>query len=151
MRSVSRGFLTDSNILVYVHDPRDVEKQRKAESLLDELIETGQCILSVQCLTEFFSVVTRRLPDPMTSVDALVQVSKLIRSCEILDLTPEAALEGFRGVVQYRMSIWDSLIWAVAKLNQVRYILTEDAEHGRFLEGVHYLNPFHADFELSSI
>jgi len=32
-----------------------------------------------------------------------------------------------------------------------RDILTEDAEHGRVLEGVHYLNPFAFAFDLALI
>ncbi len=37
----------------------------------------------------------------------------------------------------------------MAKLNQVPNVLTEDAPHGRLLEGVRFLNPFHPTFDLS--
>lgn len=37
------------------------------------------------------------------------------------------------------------MIWAVAKLNQVPYLLSEDGDHGRFLEGVRWYNPFRED------
>lgn len=46
------------------------------------------------------------------------------------------------------MHFWDGLIWAAAKLNQVAYVLTEDAPHGRTVEGVQFLNPFSPEFEL---
>lgn len=36
-------------------------------------------------------------------------------------------------------------------MNGVPYVLTEDAEHGRFLEGVSYLNPFDARFDLAPL
>lgn len=45
------------------------------------------------------------------------------------------------------MSVWDALVWATAKLTQIRYLLTEDAEHGRSLEGVTYLNHFDPRFD----
>ena len=60
-------------------------------------------------------------------------------------------LEGCRGATEHHLSLWDALIWAVAKLNQVPDVLTEDAEHERFLEGVRFLNPFAAGFDLASL
>jgi predicted nucleic acid-binding protein len=47
------------------------------------------------------------------------------------------------------MSIWDALIWAVARLNGVATIISEDT-HGR-IEGVSYLNPFDPQFDLATL
>ncbi len=49
------------------------------------------------------------------------------------------------------MSIWDALIWAAAKMNGIPYVLTEDARHGRVLEGVTYVNPFDPEFDLAPL
>ena len=49
------------------------------------------------------------------------------------------------------MSIWDALIWAVASVNHIPYVLTEDADHDRILEGVRFLNPFHPQFDLDAL
>ncbi len=149
--NASDAFLVDTNVLVYAHDPRDQDKQARALLVLDTLIATRRAVLSVQCLSEFFAVVARRLPEPLTNTEARLQVERFIRCCRVLDLTPIAVLEACRGVEQHGMSIWDALIWAVARLNQVPYLLTEDAEHGRFLEGVTYLNPFAPAFDLSTL
>ena len=151
MMNDSNAFLLDTNILVYAHDPRDRLKQERAFMVLDSLIRSGRAVLSVQCLSEFFSAATRRLPEPLEPATAMAQVERLVRSCRVLDLTPTAVLEGCRGSAQYGLSIWDALIWAVGKLNQVAYILTEDAEHERFLEGVRFLNPFHPTFDLAAL
>lgn len=149
MTNASADVLVDTNILVYVHDPRDTAKQERALSVLDQLIGGGHAILSAQCLSEFFAVATRRLPEPLTQADALTQVERLSRACRVVDVTPAVVLEGCRGVVAHGMSLWDALIWAAAKLNQVPYVLTEDAEHERFLEGVRFLNPFTPEFALA--
>ena len=149
MRNGSSAFLIDTNVLVYAHDPRDRKKQEQAFRVLDSLIGSGRAVLSVQCLTEFFSVTTRRLPEPLERIVAMTQVERLIRSCQILDLSPAVVLEGCRGSTEYGLSIWDALIWAVVKLNQVPFVLTEDAEHERYLEGVRFLNPFHPSFDLA--
>jgi predicted nucleic acid-binding protein len=143
----SDSLLIDTNVLVYAHDPRDQDKQARALLVLDTLIAAQRAVVSVQCLSEFYAVATRRLPEPLTNIEARLQIERLIRCCRVLDLTPVAVLEACRGVEQHGMSIWDALIWAVSKLNQVPYLLTEDGDHGRFLEGVLYLNPFAESFD----
>lgn len=147
MTNVSNAILVDTNILVYAHDPRDEQKRGQAVDVLDSLFSNGQAVLSVQCLSEFFYATTRRLPEAMTAEEALVQIERFMNACRVFDLTPNIVLEAGRGVIQHQMSIWDALIWATAKLNQVSFILTEDGVHGRRLEGVRYLNPFDPSFD----
>ncbi len=148
MRNGSAGFLVDTNVLVYAYDPRDAAKQERARLVLDATIGAQRAILSAQCLSEFFSVVTRRIPELMPPAVALIRVERLARSCLVLDLTAPVVVEACAGSVRHQLSIWDALIWAVAKLNQVPFVLTEDAEHGRLLEGVRFLNPFSSGFDL---
>jgi len=45
------------------------------------------------------------------------------------------------------LSFWNAQVWAAAKLDQTTYVLTEDAEHGRSIEGVTFLDPFGARFD----
>ncbi len=151
MTNVSNAILVDTNILVYPHDPRDHDKQRQALLVLDSLIEYDRAVVSVQCLSEFYNVVTRRLPEPMTRAEALAQVERIAGSCRVLDLTGPVVLEGCRGATLHGLSLWDALVWATAKLNQVPCVLTEDVPHGRFLEGVRFLNPFDSSFELGAL
>lgn len=136
---------------MYPHDPRDRGKQRRAADVLKRLLTAERAVVSVQCLTELYSVTTRRLSDPLVPQVALEQVGRLAQSCQVLDLTPAIVLEACRGSSQHRLSIWDALIWSSAKMNGVPYVLTEDAEHGRYLEGVTYLNPFDPGFDLAPL
>jgi predicted nucleic acid-binding protein len=147
MTNALNAILVDSNILVYAYDPRDRRKQELAVLVIDRLIEAGMAVLSVQCLSEFFNATTRKLPERLSPAEALERVTRLARSCRILDLTPAAVLEGCRAATQYKLSVWDALIWATAKLNQVPYVLTEDLQHGLFLEGVRLQNPFEPNFD----
>lgn len=149
--NASPSFLIDTNILIYTYDPRDRAKQERAITVVDTLVATRRVVLSVQCLTEFFSSATRRLPEPLSRDEALLQVQRWAGACRVLDLTPPIVLEGCRGAAVLGLSFWDAVIWAAAKLNQVAYLVTEDAEHGRFVEGVRFLNPFSADFDLALI
>ncbi|MBI4507486.1 MAG: PIN domain-containing protein [Chloroflexi bacterium] len=147
-KTASNAFLVDTNVLVYVYDPRDGVKQERALLVVDRLIASRRAVVSVQCLSEFFRVVTQRLPERMTGQEALTRVRRLARVCHVLDLTAAIVVEGCHGASEHGLAIWDALIWAVAKLNQVPCVLTEDAEHGRVVEGVRFLNPFAAAFDL---
>lgn len=141
--------LVDTNVLVYSFDPRDLPKQRRAREVIEKLLATDRAVVSVQCLTEFFRAVRWRLPEPLSPDDALEEVTRFSVACRVLDLTTSAVLEACRATNDHQMAIWDALIWSVAKLNGIPYILTEDKEHGRAIEGVRYLNLFHQDFDLS--
>lgn len=142
------AILLDTNVLVYAYDPRDHNKQEQAKLVLDRLATRERAAVSVQCLSEFFSVTTRRLPERLTEEQALASVERLARVCWVLDLTPAAVLDGCAGVVRHGLSIWDALIWAVARLNQVPLVLTEDAPHGTTLGGVRFMNPFDPTFDM---
>ena len=148
-KSVLSDILVDTNVLVYIYDPRDLTKQAQANLVVDGLIENERAAVSVQCLTEFFRTVRWRLPEPLSPDQALMRVAHLSRACRVLNLTPSVVIEACRASNDYQMSIWDALIWAAAKLNQVRHVLTEDAEHNHVLEGVRFLNPFHQDFDMA--
>ncbi len=147
-RNVSAASLIDTNVLVYSNDPRDRGKMDVATRVLRGLLDAERAILSVQCLTEYFATVTR-LPEAITRSDALAQVERLAVSCPVLDLTPTVVLEACGGSTRHRMSIWDALIWAAAKMNGVPYLVTEDGTHGRVIEGVTYVNPFDPSFDLA--
>jgi predicted nucleic acid-binding protein len=151
MRSASNGLFVDTNVLVHIYDPRDRVKQERAVEVFDRLAAAQRAVVSVQCLTEFFSSATMRLPEPMSRSDAVTRVVRLAEVCTVLDLTPAGVVEGCQAVVRHQLSIWDALIWAVARLNNVRYILTDDSEHGREIEGVTYLNPFTHPFDLDAL
>jgi predicted nucleic acid-binding protein len=54
-----------------------------------------------------------------------------------------------RAVRQYKLSFYDSIIWATAKHNDVPYLLSEDGQDGRWIEGVQIVNPFDPGFDLN--
>lgn len=152
MRNGSRAtVLVDTNVLVYRHDPRDRAKQDRALEVFRELVQARRAATSAQCLVEFCRVVTQRLPERMAPADALAEIGRHLEVLEVVDLTGPVALEACRGSSEHRLAIWDALVWAAAKLNGLPYVITEDAEHGRSLEGVTYLDPFDARFEVGAL
>ncbi len=107
--------------------------------------------LSTQVLGEFFVTVTRKIPTPLSDEQAERSVANYIQSWTVFQVTSFVTLEAIRGVRQHALPFYDALIWAVARLNQVPLILTEDGQHDRVIEGVRYANPFHRDFDLAAL
>ena len=53
-----------------------------------------------------------------------------------------------RGVKDHRFGYYDAQIWAIAKLNQVPVVLSEDFASGASVEGVTFSNPFEEAFDI---
>jgi predicted nucleic acid-binding protein len=139
--------LIDSNLLIYAHDGSEPERQPRALALLDLMQDLQLGALSVQCLSEYFAVITRKFDPPMSAADAAAQVQRLAEAWPTFEITPAVVIEAARGVVDHQLAYWDAVIWAVAKLNQLDTVLSEDCQHGRVLEGVRFVNPFAAGAE----
>ena len=140
--------LIDTNLLVYLYDQNQPRKQAQSHRVLEQLELTRSGRLSVQALAEFFSVATRKLSPSLTPADALQQVSLFIRLWPVFDLTPMIVIEAGRGVRDHKLSYYDAQVWAIARLNQVPVVFSEDFRDGSILEGVHFVNPFSPEFSL---
>lgn len=149
MTNGSPAFLVDTNVLVYAYDPTDGAKRERAIAVLERLGGQQTGALTAQVMGEFFVTVTRKIPAPLTPAEAERSLTNYARSWTVHSLTAAIVLEAIRGVQRHRLSYWDALIWATAKLNQVPYVLTEDMQHGLFLEGVRFQNPFAPEFDLA--
>jgi predicted nucleic acid-binding protein len=142
--------LIDTNVLLYLYDQSQPVKQERAQQVLDQLELSQNGRLSVQCLSEFFCVATRKLSPSLTPDQALHQISLFARLWPVYDLTSMIVLEAGRGVRDHQLSYYDALIWAIARLNQVPTIFSEDFSDGAVLEGVRFVNPFSPDFRLET-
>ena len=134
--------LIDTNVLVYAYDPGAGEKQRQAFELIDYWAQRKRGALSVQVLSEFIVVASHKLNPPLEGEELLASIDRLSRAFNVLPLTPFIPREAVRGMQTYKLSYWDAQIWAVARLNQVPIILTEDLPGQKCIEGVLYENPF---------
>jgi len=140
------SILLDTNVLAYFYDPRDPAKQAQARALLPSLQTIQSACLPIQVLAEFMHLAPRKLH--LTHAEAYSQVSLLVATWPILDLTPQIVIEAARGVRYHSLAYYDAQIWATAKLNQIPVIFSEDFNVGGSLEGVRFVNPFSAAFKL---
>lgn len=131
----------DTNILVYAYDQHDTQKQTKAQGLLTDGIKQENLFLSVQVLGEFFNVVTRHIPQPMTPNEAKEIINTLsILPVQDIDMTMvKRAIDTHE---MYQISYWDSLIVSAAERAGCRLILSEDLSDGQTYHNILVNNPF---------
>ena len=67
---MSDKFFIDSNVLVYAYDQHDAKKQDTAQSVLAKSIMSGNGTLSTQVIGEFFTIVTKKIPIPLSTDEA---------------------------------------------------------------------------------
>ncbi len=141
-------YLIDTNILIHTIDARDLFKQERALGLLSAL-NRDDTALPAQVLAEYANVSLKKFG--MSADQVYQHLQAYQASFVVVALTPAVVLEAVRGVRDYQLSYFDAQIWAVAKLNQISVILSEDFNSGATLEGVHFVNPFEPSFDLSSL
>lgn len=144
---MSARVLLDTNVLVYAYDRSETQKQKCALELLDRLVTTASGVLSTQVLAEFFVAVTRKIRAPLSVDEGYGRIRNYLQVWPVVDVTPLIVLEAARGVRDHQLSFWDAQIWATARLNQVPLIFSEDLAP-RVTEGVRFVNPFAADFDI---
>jgi predicted nucleic acid-binding protein len=140
--SVDRpGEFVDCNVLVYAHSRASVGKREKASELVDRLWVSGGGSLSIQVLQEFFVVVTRKVPQPLSIGEAAQIVDDYSRwavhSPEPKDLA--AAIDIHK---RFQISFWDAMIIHSARRLNCRVLWTEDLSDGQSYAGVTVRHPF---------
>jgi len=148
---VAARFLIDTNVLVYPHDGREPEKAARASTVLQALEARQSAALPAQALSEFSSVLLRKLEPPVPALEVSAQVERLMSIFPVLPLTPFVVLEAVRGVREHGFSFYDAQIWAVARLAQIPVVLSEDFQDGATHEGVTFRDPFKEAFGITSI
>ncbi len=125
----------DTNILVYAHREGD-DRTAIARQIL---FEGG--VVSVQVLNEFASVARAKLgftwPQVQEAIEKIVILCPAPRSLSIGTHMRALGLSK-----SYGFSIWDGLIVAAAVEAKCSTLLTEDLQHGQFVDGVRIENPF---------
>jgi predicted nucleic acid-binding protein len=148
MKNASPSFFIDTNILAYAYDAKDVAKRERALAVLQAL-GTDKAAISTQVLSELYTSLTRPRGINLPRETAEAVVERYLQFWPVFEIEPLHILDAMRAVRQHRLSYYDALIWATARLNGFPYLLSEDGQDGRYLEGVHILNPLAPDFDLA--
>jgi predicted nucleic acid-binding protein len=135
-----RCFL-DTNVLVYAYDKSDPHKQTVAHGLLLAGIREESSVVSAQVLGEFFSVVTRKIRQPMTADEARIAIAA-VSVVPVQDVDLALVHRAIDAHKQYGLAYWDCLIVASAERSGCGVLYTEDLANGQAYFGVRVINPF---------
>ncbi|MEI6222959.1 MAG: PIN domain-containing protein [bacterium] len=141
---MSGKFFLDTNILVYSFDHSASTKQKKAQKLITDALDTGKGVISSQVVQEFLNVATKTtgFNTPFKPEDLRMYLQEvLLPLCEVFsnDELFSLALD----VKQLLgASFYDALIVAGALQGQCETLYTEDLQDGRAVLGVTIRNPF---------
>lgn len=131
----------DTNILIYAHDIDAGLKHDVSIAILEKIWEEKNGVISTQVIQEFYVNVTRKIPNPITPVQARGIILNYF-SWHVEAIEPHTILSASEIEEKYVLSFWDSLIIATACQSEAGKIITEDLNHGQNIEGVLIENPF---------
>ena len=129
----------DTNILVYVADIRDPQKQRIAEDLVMAALDADDSIISEQVLDEFSCIALSKLK---ISKDAIKEYLQLFREMSTVTFPDHVAERGLDIADSYQLQFYDSLLLATAEANDCSEFISEDLNDGQIYCGMKAVNPF---------
>lgn len=138
-------FFLDTNILVYAQAVDEPRKQPIASALLQEALLTERGCISTQVIQEFLNVATRRAVPAFSIAETSEYLHKVLWPlCRHFpsSLFYERALQ-LRSEIS--LSFYDALIVTAALQLGCKWLVTEDMQHGRVLQGLRIVNPFLPD------
>lgn len=131
----------DTNVIVYGRDTSDPDKHARARAWMDHLWTSGRGRLSWQVLSEYYVTVTRKVSHPLEPSEARADVTDLATWSPVV-VDHEVVEAAWAIQDRYRLSWWDALVVAAARLAGCSAILTEDLQAGQDLDGVVVVDPF---------
>lgn len=134
-----RAFV-DTNVWVYAVDAADPVKRAVARAITAP--EVGRdLVISSQVLSEFYTVVTRKLAAPLPGLIAAAMIDKL-SDLPVVAVDAELVKAAVEGCREWRISLWDALIVRAAEVSGCRTLITEDLAHGETYGSVRVADPF---------
>jgi predicted nucleic acid-binding protein len=136
----------DASVLLQARDARDPLKQARAGEWLDRLWQQRSGRTSVQVLSEFYVMATRRLSPRVSEDLAWDEVTRYLAWSP--QETDEALLRRAREIERrYQLSWWDSTVVAAALLQDCLILLTEDLPDGTIFGALAVRSPFSSVLE----
>ena len=135
-------FFLDTNILAYGFDRTAPQKQKVAEQLLADALETQRGVISTQVVQEFVNLALRKFAQPMSIAECREYLQKVM--IPICRYYPSLSSydRALHIVEETGYHIYDALILAAALESGCRTLYSEDLQHGRQLRGLTIVNPF---------
>lgn len=137
-------FLLDTNILVYSYDATNQRKHQKAKELLQQCWQRKKTYaISVQNLAEFFVVITKKVPSPLSLEDAENIITDIISFTpwKVLHYDQETLLQSITLYKKSKKHFWDALLAATMLEAGINHIYTENTADFAGFEKIIAVNP----------
>lgn len=144
--------LIDSNVLSYVFDSGEPEKRRVCSELVADCWRGKRKLaISIQNLSEFYVIVTRKITNPIPEKTAKRFIELIIdfEGWSVLSSKPGTVVSAIDIRSEYRIHYWDALLAATMRENSVFSIYTEDGDF-RKIPWIEVVNPFKQKRDTSS-
>lgn len=138
---MSDNIFVDTNILVYAHDLDAGDKHEEAQRIVSELWETKNGVLSTQVIQELYVALTKKVLHAIEKVTAR-RILQRYFAWQVIIPDPMIIVQASDIEEAYHLSFRDALIVSAAYTKNVVTILTEDLNHGQYIEGILIQNPF---------
>lgn len=129
----------DTNVLIYVHDPRDRTKQAQATQLIGS-IANGVLLWQVAC--EYVGASRKLQAFGFSPQDAWNDLRRLrtLWNCILPAWNHHLRCEAL--MQRHSLSFWDALLIAAALEEGVQNLYSEDLAGAGKIPGIHIINPF---------
>ncbi|HEX5318519.1 MAG TPA: PIN domain-containing protein [Stellaceae bacterium] len=134
-------FTLDSNILIYAFDREDAFRHRPAMEIVNRAVD-ADCWLTLQALSEFYAVTTRKRM--LSLAEAAAQVEDWLVVFPCIAVSAAAVRRALADAVAGRASYWDALLVATAAESGCTVVLSEDMADGASFGRISVHNPFAA-------
>lgn len=133
-----RAFV-DTNIWVYAVDRSDPAKRERARVAITPRTD-AHIAISSQVLSEFYTVVTRKLQPPLSDEQAAQMVDRLSQ-LPVVPVDADLVVRAIAGSRTWGISLWDALIIRAAEVAGCTILLSEDLADGATYGSVRVSNP----------
>ena len=133
-----RAFV-DTNIWVYAVDRSDPAKRERARVAITPRTD-AHIAISSQVLSEFYTVVTRKLEPPLSDEQAAQMVDRLSQ-LPVVPVDADLVVRAIAGSRTWGISLWDALIISAAEVAGCTILLSEDLTDGTTYGSVRVTNP----------
>ncbi len=131
----------DTNILVYAEDREAGDKHKRAVELLQDLWESGDGVLSIQVLQEFFVTITKKVEKPIAAGSAKRIIEQYL-TWRLVENSGYLLLAAIDRITSLHMSFWDALIVEAALSAGCDILYSEDLAHKQHFGNLQVINPF---------
>ncbi|MCI0492854.1 MAG: PIN domain-containing protein [Planctomycetes bacterium] len=129
----------DTNILIYIHDPRDLRKQDIASDLVVNLAD-GVLLWQVAC--EYLAASRKLVPFGYDFGRASDDIRKLITQWSMVLPSRPVMDRAFLLLDRYSLAFWDALLIAACIEAGVHAFYSEDLGGRNEIDGLRIINPF---------